>query len=385
MTVMDRQTYRTHSLKRGSLQELTNALADNGDVAFFFRSEGQEVIYAVAGRCGDLRPLWAVLAAGYPTSEVYTTRNPETNSAEKGLLDYIMSVNDARPKALVFKSESAEKAFAKVRWFNEARMDLTASLAGLYPVLPGQQALVGDIQAENASVKADGKITAAGTRTVHRMYMAAAFTLLRHKHTSGDRDGVVALVVDKTGNIISWGQKNPGVTCWHGETSAILRLGGTLPAGCCIYSTLKPCLMCSGLIYSASKGTAKVFWGQHDPGRSAEGTVLDSQKKGQVLDGHKDHKNVARALIVGNNKSSLAKTLQTSFERQQYKPSGERSTIDYITTDATKNFLIQAQDALVNKFNKYNKPDAPEGNKNTQQVVNYLIRFLRDAAKVNGI
>lgn len=381
MTVMDWNTYKGHALKRGSRQHLMDALTKKKDVAFYFRQGGKEVVYAVAGRCGSLEPVWAVLAAGYAATEVYSSGDGST-SAEKGLLEFFDRVG-TRPKVYDYRPEDDDPKLKGASWFNEARMDLGGALAGLFPVLSGKQALVGDIQSENASVKDQGKITSAGTRTVHRLYMATAFTLLRNKHNGSDRDGVVALIVDKTGNIISWGQKNPDVTCWHGETSAILRLGGAMPAGCCVYSTLKPCHMCSGLIYTASGGTAKVFWGQDDPGWAAQGTVLDSEKMGCTLDGNKDQKNVARALVIGQDKSSLAKTLDTSFTGQ--KRTGQSSTIDYITSPATQDFLLQAQGVLQSKFQKYNAPKAPPGNQNTQQVINYLIKFLRDAAKVKGI
>ena len=36
-----------------------------------------------------------------------------------------------------------------------------------------------------------------------------------------------------------------------------------------MYSTLKPCAMCAGVISDASGGNAKVFWGQDDPGKMA--------------------------------------------------------------------------------------------------------------------
>src|SRR5690349_16183389 len=56
-------------------------------------------------------------------------------------------------------------------------------------------------------------------------YMATAFTILRKLHGSNSRDGVVALIVEKNGRIISWGRKNPAVPCRHGETRAIMGLG----------------------------------------------------------------------------------------------------------------------------------------------------------------
>src|SRR3546814_4744515 len=98
----------------------------------------------------------------------------------------------------------------------------------------------------------------AGTRTVHRLYLATAFILLRKKHASGTKDGVVALVVDKVGNIVSWGMKNPDVSCWHGETSAVMRLGGHVPEGGCVFSTLKPCKMCAGLIHRSEEHTSEL-------------------------------------------------------------------------------------------------------------------------------
>ena len=39
-----------------------------------------------------------------------------------------------------------------------------------------------------------------------------------------------------------------------------MALGGRIPAGSCVYSTLKPCNMCAGTINDASGDNAKVFW-----------------------------------------------------------------------------------------------------------------------------
>src|SRR3546814_6061264 len=127
----------------------------------------------------------------------------------------------------------------------------------------------------------------AGTRTVHRLYLATAFILLRKKHASGTKDGVVALVVDKVGNIVSWGMKNPDVSCWHGETSAVMRLGGHVPEGGCVFSTLKPCKMCAGLIHDAGNGTVKAFYGQDEPVKDAQSTALDKSRMGAAHDAHK--------------------------------------------------------------------------------------------------
>lgn len=163
-------------------------------------------------------------------------------------------------------------------------MAISEDLAALFPVPAGAKAIVSDIQSESASVKNEkGEYEQAGTRTVHRLYLA-----LRKRHEA-THDGVVALVVDKQGNIISWGMKNPNVPCWHGESSTIMRLNGRLPPGCCIFSTLRPCAMCAGLIYQASGGSAKAFCGQEDPGGAAAQSILNTNKQSLILDGNKEH------------------------------------------------------------------------------------------------
>src|SRR3546814_10396594 len=81
--------------------------------------------------------------------------------------------------------------------------------------------------------------------------------------------------------------KNPDVSCWHGETSAVMRLGGHVPEGGCVFSTLKPCKMCAGLIHDAGNGTVKAFYGQDDPVQDAQSTALDKSRMGAALDAHK--------------------------------------------------------------------------------------------------
>src|SRR3546814_13359853 len=81
--------------------------------------------------------------------------------------------------------------------------------------------------------------------------------------------------------------KNPDVSCWHGETSAVMRLGGHVPEGGCVLSTLKPCKMCAGLIHDAGNGTVKAFYGQDDPVTDAQSTAVDKSRIGAALADHK--------------------------------------------------------------------------------------------------
>jgi tRNA(Arg) A34 adenosine deaminase TadA len=262
-------------------------------------------------------------------------------------------------------------------------MGVSADLAALYPVPVGAKQIVSNIQSESASVKnAEGVYVEAGTRTIHRLYLATAFTILRKRHADA-HDGVVALVVDKEGNIISWGMKNPNVPCWHGESSAIMRLDGKLPAGCCIFSTLRPCAMCAGLIYQASDGTAKAFSGQEDPRGAAAQSLLNTTKQSLILDGNKSHVG-ARGILLGDkpdpgkqdSREVMSTKLKTMFAAQSKDKEGLKSTIDYIATPAASELIKAAELGLKKKFEKYGA-DNSKGNPQTRAVITYLVAFLQ--------
>lgn len=374
MTVMDQATYNGHATAAGSADELNKALAEKKRAAFFVR-EGTTVMYAIAADDSPYDPLWMLFGSGYKPKDAYVSY-AERSSSENGILKLLGERTTVHQVA-----DASVLATRRLAAYRRITMDVGAALSPLFAVPGAKENLVADIQAENPSVKADtGSIVFEGTRNVHRLYMAAAFTLLRKKHGAGDKDGVVALVVDGSGNIVSWGQKNPDVPCWHGETSAIMRLGGRLPGKCCIYSTLKPCHMCASLIHQMSGGNAKVFWGQNDPAKAAAKTDLDTSRMGRILDGNKPHAEGAKAVLIGARKEVMSTKVGSAFKAQ--KKTGEKSTIDYITTPAAADFLKQAEAALVDKYKKYQKPESEFGNENTRRVADYLIRFLRDTVKV---
>lgn len=261
--------------------------------------------------------------------------------------------------------------------FKTVEIKVAEQLRAKYPIPDNVSPIISDIQSESASVKgAKGEYTSCGTRTVHRLYLATAFTILRKLHGADSRDGVVALVVEKNGRIIGWGRKNPAIPCWHGETSAIMGLGGRIPAGSCVYSTLKPCKMCGGIIHDASGGNAKVFWGQDDPGSMAASTKLDETGTGRLLDGNKAQ-NGARAILLkdAENKTAtpMSQKLGQSFAAQ--KGDGAKSTIDYIVTDEAAVIVKEAEKFLKAKQQKYGT--APKDfNENTAFVVRYLTEFM---------
>jgi tRNA(Arg) A34 adenosine deaminase TadA len=331
----------------------------------YFEADG--VCYTATDAKGSFRPLFKLCGAGIKSFSA-TTNYPADSASELGAL----LLHNATWKQHTASHASTHKVASKV--FKRVEIGVADRLRELYPVPDNVSPIISDIQSESASVKKDGKYQSCGTRTVHRLYMATAFTILRKLHGAGSRDGVVALIVERNGRIIGWGRKNPLVPCWHGETSAIMGLGGKIPDGCCVYSTLKPCNMCAGTIHDASSGTAKVFWGQDDPGKAAASTKLEETKMGSLLDGNKSHAG-ARALLLDDAKSKgktpMATQLGQSFGGQRKYA----STIDYIVTEPAAAIIKEAETVLRAKQEKYGKGPS-EFNENTAFVVRYLTAFL---------
>lgn len=55
------------------------------------------------------------------------------------------------------------------------------------------------------------------------------------------------------------------------------------PDGAHIYSKLKPCAMCAGMIVSCAGAPYHVIYRQDDPGAFAQDTALDQQKTGELV------------------------------------------------------------------------------------------------------
>jgi tRNA(Arg) A34 adenosine deaminase TadA len=361
----------------GNSAELQAAFDSDTKAAYFVR-EGNTVYYSIQGTI-NYDPIWALFGTGWKPKQIYCNYydrdRTKLSQSEKGIWFAIGDNTNISDRATDWATSKTKGTFRKMT------MDVSTDLAALFPVPGGAKQMVSDIQSESASVKKDnGEYVQPGTRNIHRLYLATAFTILRKRHEANTQDGVVALVVDKEGKIISWGMKNPNVPCWHGESSAIMRLNGQLPAGCCIFSTLKPCAMCAALIHQASNGTAKAFCGQDDPGGAAVNTVLDKERKGFILDGNKAH-NGARGILLGDkpaegpdSREVMSSKLKSKFEAQ--RATGAKSTIDYITSPAASDLIKAAEVGLKNKFQKY-QADNSKGNPYTRAVITYLVHFLQ--------
>jgi tRNA(Arg) A34 adenosine deaminase TadA len=373
---MSQTDFCAKNIVAGELSELQGAF-DTAKRAAYFVRDGTTVYYSIQGTI-NYDPIWALFGTGWKPKKIYCNYDRNSMSeSEKGIWFAIGDNTEILGHVEDWVNSKKKSTFKKMT------MGVSTDLAGLYPIPGGAKQIVSDIQSESASVrkKETGEYVEAGTRNVHRLYLATAFAILRKRHEAEAQDGVVALVIDKQGNIISWGMKNPDVPCWHGESSAIMRLNGLLPAGCCIFSTLKPCAMCASLIYQASNGTAKAFCGQDDPGGAAVNTILDKQRKGFILDGNKTHTG-ARGILLGNKPAAeepdsrevMSTKLKSKFEAQ--RATGAKSTISYITSAAAGDLIKAAEVGLKNKHQKYTADDST-GNPNTRAVITYLVEFLR--------
>ena len=366
---MDQTAFNAKNLSDGDKSRFLNAFNEARTTLQMAYFEADGTCYTATNETGPYGPLFKLCSTGFKNFKAIANYDI-TSASELGAM-MLHGVTCERYKAGPGTSQKIpSKTFKKVE------IKVANDLRKEYPVPANVSPIISDIQSESASVKHDGKYASCGTRTVHRLYLATAFTILHKLHAPSSRDGVVALIVEKNGRIISWGRKNPDVSCWHGETSAIMALGGTIPAGSCVYSTLKPCNMCAGTINDASGGNAKVFWGQDDPGSMAVDTKLDQTRMGRLLDGNKTQAG-ARAILLedakGDKTNPMATALEKSFDAQ--KKGGKKSTIDYIVTPEAEIIVREAEKFLKAKQDKYGKAPT-DFNENTAFVVRYLTEFL---------
>jgi len=376
---MDAKTFSSKASQDSTWESLTKDFASATNLVACYQV-GPDVYYASTPKGSAIRPLWLLVMAR-PTKgalkgvQIYTNYISDLNgrsASETGIMQ--LTIKSSNPVLSKPTPLPLAKPAGKV-----CKVSLDAikgALASQYKVPSAKTTVVNDIQSFVASVKdKDGSYKTAGTHTVHRLYLAAAFLLLRKKHQGKSKDGVVSLVVDKTGNILSWGMKNPLVSCWHGETSAIMALGGELPPDGCVFSTLKPCKMCAGLIFDGGQQKTRAFYGQVDAGGDAATTVLD-KGLGRALDAHKSP-DLPYGLVVksadAKTKMPVGGTLQQQFLAQ--KDGGQSSPIKYINSEGADDLMNATEEALKNKIAKYSV--GGNVNPNTKRVVEYLVEFLK--------
>ena len=149
-----------------------------------------------------------------------------------------------------------------------------------------------------------GKIRYHGTHTIPRLYMMAAVVMEKKLGAS-----VLALITNRNGAIVAFDCKwfNEG-GCGHAEVKTLFKLKGQLPDGGAVFSTLKPCTMCAGLLNALDpQGRLRKYWVRDDAGNAADwykGMGLKSLPNAQPLD---KHCNNAKYLKLPGGESFLEK------------------------------------------------------------------------------
>lgn len=117
--------------------------------------------------------------------------------------------------------------------------------------------------------------------------MEVALALIRrvplHEHRSLSSRPIAAVLTDREGRFLAWAiNSSASNKTLHAEVNLIQgycrHVGGTLPVGAQIFTTLKSCKMCAGMIWNAAANplAVRVYYAEFDPGPKARLTVLNA-------------------------------------------------------------------------------------------------------------
>jgi tRNA(Arg) A34 adenosine deaminase TadA len=220
-----------------------------------------------------------------------------------------------------------------------------------------------------------------GYHTVHRIYLMAAYSLLRlHDVTTPDGKYVAAILVGKEGKILAWGlNTNASNKSLHAEVNMLQSfhkykqqpLGRSgLPEGCRIYSTLQCCKMCSGMVVASMRkaDSIRVYYGMSDPTASDE-TALTKLKLDQQLTGKKGES--IRGIKFGTT-DDLASTLDLDYKTKK----ASRQAGDAASFGKTAPY----EDVTSEIQRKYQQHFSPDGktvkNPNVSKALDQVRSFL---------
>jgi tRNA(Arg) A34 adenosine deaminase TadA len=120
-----------------------------------------------------------------------------------------------------------------------------------------------------------------------RLVALRAFSELGEKRWRSDRP-VSAILLDREGRVLgfSW-NTNSLIRNRHAEWNLCETLRAQeekIPRGATLYVSLKPCRMCAARIWESSEdpSAVSVVYLENDPGRAAQGTLLDFESPARV-------------------------------------------------------------------------------------------------------
>jgi tRNA(Arg) A34 adenosine deaminase TadA len=220
-----------------------------------------------------------------------------------------------------------------------------------------------------------------GYHTVHRIYLMAAYSLLRlHDVTTPDGKYVAAILAGKDGKILAWGlNTNKGNKSLHAEVNMLQSfhkyrqkpLGRSgLPEGCRIYSTLQCCKMCSGMIVASTRkpDLIRVYYGMTDPTASDE-TALTKLNLDQQLTGKKGEP--IRGIKLGTT-DDLASSLDLDYKtKKDARQAGDAASF------GKKAPYQDVTSEIQRKYKQHFGPDAKTvKNPNVSKALDHVRAFL---------
>jgi tRNA(Arg) A34 adenosine deaminase TadA len=358
--------------KDGTWRHLLNLLADDKKKVAFFESktERNQLYYAWGSEAAPCTPVAKLYLSGvYIWTMGDAFRNYAISAADEGTQALCGGPNFERKESTDLKKMLNGSFYDRWRVNQVTVSDLPDLLRGDFSHYDAQGPGV-DVTRENPS----GPNAHDGFHTMHRLYMAAAYRILRAKQNPGGREGVAAILVNSTGKILSWGVKNPAHPALHGETSALLGYGGNLPAGVRMYTTLKPCKMCAGWITTLTGGGHRVYYGQDDPTSAAEDTDLDRSRTSALLSGRRHVAGVRGIVPLSSTGGKYNITLAEMLD-QDYRHVGQ-SIIDFASGNTAREDYTRSNRMLEAKIRKYADTQRTGKNRIVWAVLSYLTGFL---------
>ncbi|MEM9554066.1 MAG: Bd3614 family nucleic acid deaminase [Acidobacteriota bacterium] len=182
--------------------------------------------------------------------------------------------------------------------------------------------------------------------------MAAAFSLVVSRFVVDELEqrygNIGALLVDESGNLLAWAlnTKDQNSTC-HAEVNLLqsffYRHRQPVPPKCTVYTTLKPCRMCAGMISHATDQRVAVVYGQDDRGPDATGTSVDKAGVANLL-GDPDYD--SEPIMIESDFGGRAAVMAYRLDRQRRQYRGGGGIVDALASEQVTLTMVDALGAL---------------------------------------
>ena len=328
-------------------------LPQAGEYACFKWPKTNTVYFAVGDvSVGNIDPFYVLLAYAFNQSwypgTIWTTYTvPDTwKVAAKGLAHLAKEIPATKGFTYALAAAGDKKAFTEGK-LNYVRV----SLDGKAPP-EGQVITKGDIYTPNAH----------NFHTVPRLYLLAALAIEGKLGAS-----VAALIVNQRGQVLSMGTKTYGERgCGHAEVRALFGIKGQVSKGWAVFSSLKPCTMCAGLIHALKGTDGRQFWARDDPSNGASAKSYKDNgidtSSGRMIGKYTEGNYRFIKVQDGKEQKDFADQFAElwkiqSRQARKGKVDGE-GIIEFIGHDKSASLRDAARQTLAAKFVKYGKSAA---------------------------